>query len=183
MVAGARVLAYPHDAPWIDVNDVGGIRAAEALVARHAERFELWHRAPDVQVVGCVLLRDDDVLLEYRPDDARCYAAQWDTPGGKIAPGETPAQAMARELSEELGVAPRDLRPATRFDDVDTTSRRVFRHHVFTAALDGAAAAREGQRLAWHPRGRVAELGRVGRPALRSLAALEPPTERSEVSR
>jgi NDP-sugar pyrophosphorylase family protein len=36
---GERVHAFKHDAPWIDVNDAAGVALAEALVARHADRF------------------------------------------------------------------------------------------------------------------------------------------------
>jgi NDP-sugar pyrophosphorylase family protein len=37
--AGARVGAYEHGAPWIDVNDLEAVARAEALVGSHPEAF------------------------------------------------------------------------------------------------------------------------------------------------
>ena len=172
LAAGGAVHALDHAAPWIDVNDVDGVAAAERLVAAHADAFDCWHPAPTVEVVGCVLARGDEVLLEYRPATARCYAGQWDTPGGHIESGETPEQAIRRELDEELGLKPAVIRAAARFDDLDTTSGQVFRHHVFHADLDGTVTARDGQTIAWHSRSELAARGDVGSAALRSLAAV-----------
>jgi len=36
---GDVVLAYPHDAPWIDVNDLGQLERAEAMIAEHPKLF------------------------------------------------------------------------------------------------------------------------------------------------
>jgi NDP-sugar pyrophosphorylase family protein len=174
LAEGALVRSFAHAAPWIDVNDAAAVRAAEALVAAHAETFECWAPEPAVEVAGCVLLREDEVLLEYRPAHARAYPDQWDTPGGRIEPGETPFEAARRELDEELGVHPTaaDLRPLCRFDDVDPAAGRIFRHHVFVGHLDGTVIARQGQRIAWHRRDALGELPSLGRVVARSLAAL-----------
>jgi 8-oxo-dGTP diphosphatase len=60
--------------------------------------------ATPVRVVAAVVWRGDRVLLTQRPPDRR-HALLWEFPGGKIEGDETPAQALARELREELGVA------------------------------------------------------------------------------
>jgi 8-oxo-dGTP diphosphatase len=43
------------------------------------------------------------ILVGQRPEN-HSLAGQWEFPGGKIESGETPEQALARELSEELGI-------------------------------------------------------------------------------
>jgi 8-oxo-dGTP diphosphatase len=49
------------------------------------------------------MLRGDEVLIcQRRPDQP--MALQWEFPGGKIESGETPEEALARELNEELGI-------------------------------------------------------------------------------
>ena len=40
-----KVCAYPHDAPWIDVNDSAALAAAEQLITEHSDAFEHWKRA------------------------------------------------------------------------------------------------------------------------------------------
>lgn len=54
-------------------------------------------------VAAALILRADTVLIcQRRPDQP--MALKWEFPGGKIEPGETPEQALARELDEELGI-------------------------------------------------------------------------------
>ncbi|UJF25150.1 8-oxo-dGTP diphosphatase MutT [Suttonella sp. R2A3] len=54
-------------------------------------------------VVAIVFNRDGEVLIAERPAD-KSYAGYWEFPGGKVEPGETPAQALVRELREELAL-------------------------------------------------------------------------------
>lgn len=54
-------------------------------------------------VAAALIVRDGQVLIgQRRPDQP--MASLWEFPGGKIEPGETAQQALARELSEELGI-------------------------------------------------------------------------------
>lgn len=54
-------------------------------------------------VAAALILRDDTVLICQRRAD-QPMALKWEFPGGKIEPGETAEQALARELDEELGI-------------------------------------------------------------------------------
>ena len=55
--------------------------------------------------VSAVALVDTDgrILLAQRPE-GKPMAGLWEFPGGKIKTGETPAQALIRELHEELAI-------------------------------------------------------------------------------
>lgn len=56
-----------------------------------------------IPVVAGFLRKDGKILVGQRPEH-NSLAGQWEFPGGKIELGETPEQALARELSEELGI-------------------------------------------------------------------------------
>ncbi len=55
--------------------------------------------------VSAVALIDEDgkILLAKRPE-GKTMAGLWEFPGGKIDEGETPKEALVRELREELGI-------------------------------------------------------------------------------
>ena len=103
--------------------------------------------------VVCAALVDGagNVLLARRPE-GKPMAGLWEFPGGKIGAGETPEQALVRELKEELdvAVAPADLAPLT-FASHAYDGFHVLLLLYLCRRWEGALAPREGQELAWVP--------------------------------
>ncbi len=56
-----------------------------------------------IPVVAGFIKRDHQVLVGLRPQ-TDSLAGLWEFPGGKIEPGESPEEALIRELREELDV-------------------------------------------------------------------------------
>lgn len=54
-------------------------------------------------VVAGALISEDGLLVAQRARPAE-LAGLWELPGGKVAPGESDAEALERELHEELGI-------------------------------------------------------------------------------
>lgn len=56
-----------------------------------------------IPVVTALIRKGDQVLVGQRPP-GHTLAGQWEFPGGKIEKGESPEEALKRELHEELGI-------------------------------------------------------------------------------
>lgn len=59
--------------------------------------------AKEIRVVGAVMVREGYIFAARRAPH-KSLAGQWEFPGGKPEDGETPEQALAREMREEFGV-------------------------------------------------------------------------------
>jgi 8-oxo-dGTP diphosphatase len=81
---------------------------------------------PVIRIVAAVVLDDRNHVLVVRKRGTTAFMQ----PGGKIEPGETPVQALRREIREELGAG------------VVEESIRSLGHH------DAAAANEPGHRVA-----------------------------------
>jgi len=102
-------------------------------------------------LVAAVALVDVDgrVLIAQRPA-GKSMAGLWEFPGGKVDPGETPEQALVRELHEELGIetATSCLAP------IAFASHGYEKFHLLMPLYvcrkwQGIVTPREGQRLKW----------------------------------
>ena len=56
-----------------------------------------------IRVAAAVVWDGERLLMTQRPPGG-ALGLQWEFPGGKIEPAETPEQAIVREVREELGV-------------------------------------------------------------------------------
>lgn len=100
------------------------------------------------KLVVAALVRDRErrTLLTRRRAD-QPMPLKWELPGGKLEPGESPAEALTRELEEELGCRA----SIGRVDDI------VFHRYpdfdllmlVYRCELDGVPQPRAVAELAW----------------------------------
>lgn len=94
------------------------------------------------EVACAFLLRDDHVLLGRRMPQRRSYPGCWDVLGGHLEAGETPEQALIREVQEEAGVTPIRYHRIGSFTDPDPARIDKAICHCFavTAWAGGAPA-------------------------------------------
>jgi 8-oxo-dGTP diphosphatase len=123
---------------------------------------------PNQIVVAGAVIAESKVLVAQRVRPPE-LAGLWELPGGKVAAGESDAEALARELAEELGV---EVEVGARLgDDVALNPTMTLRAYAATlvrgeprphdhSALRWVSAA-ELHDVAWVPadRGFVAALG------------------------
>lgn len=102
-------------------------------------------------LVSAVALVDADgrVLLSRRPE-GRPMAGLWEFPGGKVEPGETPEEALIRELTEELGICTVEscLAPLT-FASHSYDDFHLLMPLFACRRWEGTPRPREGQELKW----------------------------------
>ncbi len=101
-----------------------------------------------VEVAAAVIERPDGSFLLAQRPAGKVYAGSWEFPGGKIEAGESAADALARELREELGIEVLLAYPwVTRVHVYEHAT--VMLHFFRVVKWSGEPDSREGQAFAW----------------------------------
>lgn len=109
-----------------------------------------------IEVVGAAILRSGKVLCAQR-GHAGALPGMWEFPGGKVEQGETPRQALEREISEELGCR-------VLVGDVVTTTTHEYDFGIVTLTtfyaelLEGEPTLTEHASVVWLEPGALASL-------------------------
>jgi 8-oxo-dGTP diphosphatase len=104
-------------------------------------------RTPVDVAVGVLIDAEGRFLMTSRPT-GKVYADHWEFPGGKLESGETVAQALRRELNEELGIDIGQAHP-WQVEMVDYPHALVRLHFCKVYEWAGEFEMREGQAMSW----------------------------------
>lgn len=124
-----------------------------------------------IEVVGAAILCEGRVLVARR-GEGQALAGQWEFPGGKIEPGESPEQALIREIGEELGCEIKiGARVTTTTHTYDFATIRLATYYA--RLVRGTPTATEHSELRWV---KVAEMTTLAWapadvPAVKSIVA------------
>jgi 8-oxo-dGTP diphosphatase len=120
-----------------------------------------------IQVVAAVIERENRFLLTRRQAGVH-LAGMWEFPGGKIHDGERHADALRREMREELDA---DVEVgALCFETTHAYPDRAVTLYFYRCVLTGSPRPLLGQEMKWVAREELAALGFP--PADRELITL-----------
>jgi 8-oxo-dGTP diphosphatase len=124
-----------------------------------AASWRSWRKTRKILQVVAIALVDPDgrVLLTERPA-GKSMAEQWEFPGGKLDPGETPEEALLRELREELALelSASCLAPLA-FASHDYDHFHLVMPLYIARQWQGRPVPQEGQRMAWVSKDRLGD--------------------------
>ena len=88
-----------------------------------------------VDVAIALVCRGGRIFLQRRDPAGAVLAGGWEFPGGKVEPGESPEQALRRELHEEVGLEPASLHAFSAYEYAYPDHR--VRLHSFLVEVAG----------------------------------------------
>lgn len=101
--------------------------------------------------IAFILIKDDTVLAERRHRTKKVMPGAIAIPGGHIEEGESPEEALARELREELGIVHRDRAYVCSLLHRAQEFRKL--HYFAIRQWEGEITNNEADALLWIPFG------------------------------
>ena len=103
---------------------------------------------PPLLVSAGVIHRDGQVLIGQRRKSDR-HPLKWEFPGGKVEYGETPQQALVRELREELTIEATVGRELARYEHEYPNGSRVLLLFFSVSSFAGEPRAKVFEQICW----------------------------------
>ena len=104
---------------------------------------------PIINVVGAAI-KDGDKYLIAKRSHQQGLEGKWEFPGGKIEQGETPQEALIREIREEIAVEINVFEEIETSNYYDKDKNRIIALSVYTATIkEGVPSPKEGQTVEW----------------------------------
>ena len=110
-----------------------------------------------LQVVAAIIEHDGKILVGQRTP-AQSHPLQWEFPGGKVESGETPAQALARELEEELALRGATSTEITRYEFAYPGKNPIELIFLRVTSFQGEPRNLIYHQMCWQPKLSLAEL-------------------------
>jgi 8-oxo-dGTP diphosphatase len=101
------------------------------------------------ECIACMLIRDGMLLAEKRKLTKTVVPGAVALPGGHLEAGEQPEEALQRELEEELGIAPVEVRYVCTLLHRSQEFRKL--HYFVVTQWEGNIRNREAASLMWLP--------------------------------
>ncbi|HAZ53654.1 MAG TPA: 8-oxo-dGTP diphosphatase MutT [Franconibacter helveticus] len=105
-------------------------------------------------IAACIIRnRQGEIFITRRAADAH-MAPKWEFPGGKVEAGESPEQALVRELAEETGI---NVTSATLFESLEYQfpDRHITLWFFLVESWEGEPWGKEGQPGRWVAQGEL----------------------------
>jgi 8-oxo-dGTP diphosphatase len=125
-----------------------------------------------VQVVAAIIERAGLILIGQRQAE-QSHPLKWEFPGGKVEPGESPQQALARELEEELAIRNARGPEITRYEFTYPDRGPIALIFYRVTEFEGEPQNRIYREMRWEPRAKLREFDFVegDREFIRAFAA------------
>jgi 8-oxo-dGTP diphosphatase len=116
------------------------------IIGQQEETMEEGRRMKRIEVVAAIIKQDDKIFVSQRGYGD--YKGFWEFPGGKMEAGETPQQALKREIKEELDI---EVTVGELFDTVeyDYPEFHLIMHCFLCSILSGEVVLKEHEAAKW----------------------------------